>query len=229
MHTSTVLSSGDFTFRASNGADRTFEDFFPDYDIRDRLAVVCCQPGRAVAAAGPALLATATAFYDVLRHRGQPFFDYPPHFAFLGDNSQHTGPSEGEEVQGAPWSNLDVWPETQWVPAPSTATGMLREVYRYQINRLLWPVELTVDAECEGQLPAHARRLLASRLKNVYTYGGGESGHVELTLSAGAADIVTGSLHRLPDRQEGADLPRTVAYERVETDLFLAAMEGCFS
>ena len=227
MHTSTVLTSGDFTFRAPDGTERTFEDFFPDYHIQDRTAVVCCQPDRAVALAGPALLAAATAFYDVLRDRGQPFFDYPLNFAFLGEDPQRTGPSGGEEVHGAPWSNLDVWPETQWVSAPSTAAGMLGEAYRYQINRLLWPADLTGGGECEGQLPEHARRLLSSRLKSVYTYGG-EDSDIELTISERAAQIVTKSLDHLPGRQEDADLPRTVGYQRVETDRFLAAMAGCF-
>lgn len=228
MHTSTVLTSGDFTFRASNGTDRAFGDFFPDYSSQDRTAVVCCQPDLAVAAAGPALLATATAFYDVLRHRGQPFFDYPLHFAFLGSDPRVTDLPDGEETHGAPWSNLDVWPETQWVPAPSTADGMLREVYRYQVNRLLWPAGLVVDGECERPLPGYARRLLGSRLKSVYTYGG-DSDNIELTISERAAEIVTKSLGHLPGWQEDADLPRTVGYQRVVTDPFLASMEGCFS
>lgn len=230
MHTSTVLTSGDFTFRAPDGTSRSFEDFFPHYHIQDRTAVVCCRPENAVAAAGPALLAIATAFYDVLRDRGEPFFDYPLNFAFLGNDPQRTGPSDGEDVDGAPWSNLDVWPETQWVSAPSTAAGMLDEAYRYQINRLLWPADLTEAGKCEGLLPEHARRLLGSRLKSVYTYGG-EDDDIELTISARAAEIMTTSLGCVPGRQgdeEQENLPRTVGYQRVETDRFLAAMEGCF-
>ena len=85
-----------------------------------------------------------------------------------------------------------------------------------------------MDGECERPLPAYARRLLGSRLKSVYTYGG-DSDNIELTISERAAEIVTKSLGHLHGWQQDADLPRTVGYQRVVTDSFLASMEGCFS
>ena len=222
MHTSAVLAAADFRFRGPDGADLAFDDFFPGYHIQDRLAVVVCRRAeRAVARAGPALLATTTAFYDVLRSRGQAFFDYPLHFAFLALGSQ------GEDVHGAPWSNLDVWPETQWVPAPATATGMLREVYRHQIHRLLWPADLKWSRGDDGCLPDHARRLLGSRLKSVHTYGSDDR-TIELTISDRAAGLVEKSLRQVPGLQGDSDLPRSAGYCRLETDQFLADMAGCF-
>jgi len=234
MHTSSILKATDFRYRWSDsGEPADFGAFCPDYHENDRLAVVCTCLEDGVLHTGYGLLAVATAFYDVLRGRGGEFFDYPRHFAFV-DVDEKGVSTRGERVNldhaalAAPWSNLDVWPETQWVPVPSTADGMLREVYRYQVNRLLWPAGLVVDGECERPLPGYARRLLGSRLKSVYTYGG-DSDNIELTISERAAEIVTKSLGHLPGWQEDADLPRTVGYQRVVTDPFLTSMEGCFS
>jgi len=232
MHTSGMLKATDFRYRWSDsGKPADFGAFCPDYHENDRLAVVCTCLEDSVLHTGYGLLAVATAFYDVLRERGGDFFDYPRHFAFIDPNEQEVGP-HGERVNLAdPWSNLDVWPESQCVEAPGTAMEMLRKVFEFQINRVFWPEGLAPETEAGDELlPAYARRLLASRLKSVHYYASTAS-TLEIHAGPPAVDLVRGSLHC---SKHGEDQPsglenNFVGYRQVTVDGFLKEMDSCFA
>ena len=203
MHTSTRISADDFFYRriTHNGSERlTFTKFCPDYHELDRVAVVSPTLADGVFHTSRTLLALTTAFYDCLRSRGQPFFDYPQHFAFVGHDA--VAGAQPTADRWAAWSWLDVWPEHKWVTAPPTATAMLRRVFDYQINRLFWPSGLR-PLPGEEPLPDHAYRVLNTRLKAITYYS--RSDYLSLTeptLEVGGAEaverVVQESISRLP-------------------------------
>jgi len=237
MHTSSMLKATDFHYRWSDSREPAdFDAFCPDYHENDRLAVVCICLEDSVLHAGYGLLAVATAFYDVLRERGGDFFDYPRHFAFVDPNEKQVS-TRGERVNldhaalAAPWSNLDVWPESQCIEAPGTAMEMLRKVFEFQINRVFWPEGLDPETEAGDELlPTYARRLLASRLKSVHYYASTTS-TLEVHAGPPAVDLVRGSL-RCADHSK--DQPTRlennfVGYRQATVDGFLKEMDSCFA
>jgi hypothetical protein len=221
-----------------------FEALFPGYHELDRVAVVSPRWEDGVLHTGVALLALTTAFYDAMRARETTFFNYPQHFALLGESAGLSVPGEGPldcKGLGATWGNLDVWPETNWLGAPATAAGMLRKLFEIQINRLFWP-ELLVPGPGDALLPAYARRIMASRLKSVHYYRTA-SPNVELQASPTAVKVIRGSVSRLPGEGAGpAQGPSPTASSESETGLpprveplrhvtpsdFLAEMAACF-
>src|SRR5262245_12100518 len=119
MHTSSLLQASDFRYWRIEAGARVGVDFrslFPDYHELDRVGVVSLSVEDGVLHAGVVLLALATAFYDRLRARGEPFFNYPQHFALLGGSHGEvqtrsgTVPMTARAISPA-WGNLDVWPE----------------------------------------------------------------------------------------------------------------------
>ena len=132
MHTSTVLGSGDFQYwQIASNAQKTLDEFtacWPHYHHQDRIGVVAPCLATGICYTGYALLALTTAFYDVLRQRHTPFYDYPQHFAFLdvNDDGVYTA---GRRVRldlaalGSPWGALDVWPESNWIFASGKVDG----------------------------------------------------------------------------------------------------------
>src|SRR5689334_22325192 len=122
MHTSTVLQSSDFHYRrvaqeASVPTD--FASLFPDYHELDRVGVVSLFLEDGILQAGGTLLALTTAFYDVQRAKGEPFFNYPQHFALFGGSEGTLQTRSGTipfspDVIGPSWGNLDVWPDSNW-------------------------------------------------------------------------------------------------------------------
>jgi hypothetical protein len=241
MHTSTRLTAKDFQHWKPAEGQRVqidFHTFCPDYHERDRLAVVCPHLEDGVLHTAYALLALTTAFYDVLRGRGCEFFDYPSHFAFIAANSEgvstHNGhqPMERDAIGGS-WGNLDVWPETQWITTPGTATEMLEKIFSFQINRLFWPEGFKPEA---GEIPLHknARRFLKARLKAVYYYDTTVP-NVEIHATQQVEDLVQASIDQLPPsavlerppaRADG--LPYVEAHRQVEVDEFLEAVASSF-
>lgn len=205
MHTSTRISADDFAYRrvTHNGSEQfTFAEFCPDYHELDRVAVVSPALADGVFCTGRTLLALTTAFYDCLRGRGQPFFDYPQHFAFVGQDAV-AGVQPTAGIWEA-WSWLDVWPEHKWVTAPPTATDMLRCVFDYQINRLFWPYDLRPLAG-EKALPDHAIGMVRTRLKAVCYYG------TDLALTTPMLEVSgTGAVERLLE-ESISRLPSAVA------------------
>jgi hypothetical protein len=210
MHTSNVLSASDFQYWHVDADDVIrvdFDTFCPNYHEFDRIGVVSPFLEDGVLHTGCALLALTTAFYDVLRSRGTDFFDYPHHFALIGANDAGIN-TRGERLPiddatiGASWGNLDVWPDSNWIPAPGTALGMVKKVFDLQINRLFWPHDF-IKSRDEARLPAYVRDLLKARLKTVYYYNS-TAPDWELHVTRQVEDIVRKSVERLPDFDSAA-------------------------
>jgi hypothetical protein len=248
MHTSTILRATDFTYcsvagQASSLTD--FQTFCPGYQPLDRVGVVslCLEDG--IRYTGFALLALTTAFYDVLRARPAEFYDYPQHFAFLDADETgvqtHTGRlSMSQAAMGAPWGRLDVWPDSNWITATGTATGMLKKVFDWQISRLFWPESLHVKAN-ELPLPLHVRRLLATRLKTVYYYNTATP-TIAIGATTAVEELVQSSFQRLPSAGStpytshlalpGADtnrFPYGEHYRQVSVETFLETLADGFA
>ncbi|MFZ4661553.1 MAG: hypothetical protein ACOYNY_31380 [Caldilineaceae bacterium] len=237
MHTSTRLTNTDFHFfrHSPTGAQPIdFADFCPDYHELDRVAVVSPTLEAGVYHTSYALLALTTAFYDRLRTRGGDFFDYPQHFAFVGAEGDGIYTGNGPLPLTTPklwdaWSWLDVWPANKWVPTPVTVTGMLQQVFDYQINRLFWPRSLQTDGTA-ATLPPYVWKMLQTSVKAVYYYGdaaempvaqGDE--RVELCITSAAHAIVKESLERLPEAVRAVNpLSLSQHYKRISVEAFLA-------
>jgi len=179
VHTSSEIDLTDFSFHCvGHGGIENFPAFCADYHIRDRVACISTYADEGIVGAGRSLLALTAAFYQSLRDRGTPFFDYPQHFAVLGSRGDNVCAREGlpslnTKEASAPWSALDVWPESQWrfcIPEPSV---LLYEIFALQINRLFWPEHLRPIAAQE-KLPEYVRQLLLARLQSVYYYEASE-------------------------------------------------------
>jgi hypothetical protein len=243
MHTSKVLKSSDFQFRrlGENGAvDVDFDSLCPNYHRLDRTGVVSPRLEDGVLNAGYAILAQTTAFYDVLRSKMDDFFEYPQHLAFLDVNDEgvntRCGRLDGRTAMGGPWSSLDVWPQSNWISASGTVSGMLHKVYDLHVNRLLWPEDFMPGPD-EATLPSYVcRRMLKTRLKGV-TYYNASAPNVEVRVTQPVEDIVRTSIGRLPG---GEGEPRGVIepadgdflyverYRQVGVDEFLETVDGCF-
>ncbi len=200
MHTSTVLRPSDFHYVRRDVDDTLaadFTTFCPDYQTSDRIGVVSPRLEDGVVHASYAVLALTTAFYEVLRSRVDDFFDYPQHFAVIGAAGEAMLACETElpidaALLETTWGNLDVWPDSQWLFAPSMATGMLKKVFDLQINRLFWPQALTSGPD-EVPLPAYMHKMLRARLKSIYYYGTTDA-NVEIQVTQHVEDIVQTSL-----------------------------------
>ena len=243
MHTSSIFASSDFQYwhlDGNGGTQVDFATFCPAYSEFDRVGVVCPHLEDGVLNTAYALLGITTSFYDIHRARGDEFFNYPQHFAFIASTadgvSTRGGPLPLERnAMGAPWSNLDVWPESQWIPASGTATGMLEKVFSFQINRLFWPEGFAPEAD-EIPLPTRVRRLLLARLKTVYYYNP-TAPNVEIHVVQKVEDIVQGSIAQLP-QTGGATLerapsstdefPYVEAHRQLGVDEFLGDVASCF-
>jgi len=249
MHTSTVLGSGDFQYwQIASNAQKTLDEFtacWPHYHHQDRIGVVAPCLATGICYTGYALLALTTAFYDVLRQRHTPFYDYPQHFAFLdvNDDGVYTA---GRRVRldlaalGSPWGALDVWPESNWIFASGKVDGMLKKVFDWQINHLFWP-ENFMPGPSAAAFPDYVRKLLAARLKTVYYYNT-VCPTLELRVSIPVEEMRQRSLGRLP---QGADtlssaswdatpshdtrFPYLRCYRHVCVPDFLTAMQPCFA
>ena len=209
MHTSKLLKSSDFQYWRLAEDERIrvdFTGFWPDYHELDRVGVIspCLEDG--ILYTGDALLALTTAFYDVLRSWETDFFDYPQHFAFIGASEGviHTR-GEGLPMDriGTGWGNLDVWPDSKWIPTPGSVTGMLKKIHDFQINRLFLPHGFKPGSD-ESPLPAYARKMLETRLKAVYYYNT-PTPNVEIRGSQSVADLIQKSIAEFPNAKSEAE------------------------
>ena len=238
MHTSKLLKSSDFQYWRLAKDKRIsvdFEGFCSDYHELDRVGVIspCIEDG--IFYTGDALLALTTAFYDVLRSRETDFFDYPQHFAFIGASGDvvHTR-SERLPMDriGTGWGNLDVWPNSKWIATPTNATGMLKKVFDFQINRLFLPHDFKPGSD-ESPLPSYAHKMLGTRLKAVYYYNT-PIPNIEICASQQVADLIQKSIAEFPnaesevERSAQNNFPSVGHYQQVSVDDFLKAMTGCF-
>ncbi len=238
MHTSKLLKSSDFQYWRLTAEERInvdFKAFCPDYHELDRVGVIspCLEDG--VLYTGDALLALTTAFYDVLRSQETDFFDYPQHFAFIG-TSEGVVHTHSEKLPmdriGTGWGNLDVWPDSKWIPTPSSGTGILKKVFDFQINRLFLPHGFKPGSE-ESLLPAYARKMLGTRLKTVYYYNT-PIPNVEICASQQVAELIQKSIAEFPNIENAvtplaqSDFPSVGRYQQVGVDEFLEDMVRCF-
>ena len=247
MHTSKLLKSLDFQYWQLTDDNRVsidFKAFCPDYHELDRVGVISPYFEDGILHTGDALLALTTAFYDVLRSQGTDFFDYPQHFAFIGASGDlvHTrGARLPIDQIGTGWGNLDVWPDSKWITAPRSVTGMLKRTFDFQINRLFWPHDFKPRLD-ETPLPAYARKMLSTRIKTVYYYNT-PLPNVEICASQQVADLVQKSIDQLPsagsvpggqaqkhegDQHTQLGFPIVQRYRQVSLDNFLKDMTGCF-
>jgi hypothetical protein len=249
MHTTTVMRAVDFQYwHVDAHGQRTqgdFASFCPQYHIQDRIGVVVPRLDTAVYQTGYALLACTTAFYEVLRQRTAAFFDYPHHFAFCDVNEDGVA-THGQRLQlslealGSPWGALDVWPESNWIVASGSASGMLKKVFDWQINRLFWP-EAFLPSPGEAAFPDYVRKIFSARLKTIYYYN---TAHptLEIHVTPPVEAMLQRSLSRLPEVPEGrtamaADtmpvqdttVPSVRHYRQVPVQAFLTAMQPCFA
>ncbi|MGQ4809239.1 hypothetical protein NKDENANG_02654 [Candidatus Entotheonellaceae bacterium PAL068K] len=250
MHTSTVLRSGDFQYWLVDDQGPStqvdFAAFCPHYHEQDRIGVVAPRLDTGVRHTGYALLALTTSFYDVLRQRTSDFFDYPHHFAFLdvdqaGVSMPGTRAQRDLEELGGPWSALDVWPDSNWILASGTVAGMLKKVFDWQINRLLWP-EGFMPSPGAAAFPDYMRKILRTRLKTVYYYNTAQP-TIEIRVTPAVAALLQRSLARLPQvpgatrmatgspdtpRPQDANVSSVRRYRQVRVPDFLTAMQPCF-
>ena len=249
MHTSRVLRSSDFQYwrLGDDGAIRIdFGTFCSNHHELDRVGVVSPSLEDGVLGAGYALLALATAFYDVQRARTDDFLTYAQHFAIIGANGGRMltrgGPMDLDEATlGASWGMLDIWPESNWHLAPGTVAGMLRKVFDLQISRLFWP-EAFQPGEEKERLPFPRPAILRSRLKAI-TYYNAAVPNVAIRATGKVADLVrkgiaplstvdgsprgAGSPHEIAEPADPA-FPYAQRYRQVSVDAFLKDMDRCF-
>ena len=233
MHTSTVLRPADFRYmrhHADGSVDASFQAFCPDYHESDRIGVVspCLEDG--IVHTAYALLALTTMFYDALRAGAPDFFDYPRHFALIGATAGrfHAGNTTlpiAEAPLGATWGNLDVWPDSQWLYAPATATGILKQVFTAQLDRVFWPQDLRPGPDA-GTLPIYVRKLLRTRLKSVYYYNTPPP-NFEIEATPPVEALAQSSRERLPLPVESGHSYRE-GYRQVPVEEFLEGVGACF-
>ena len=238
MHTSKLLKTSDFQYWRLSQDERIpvdFAEFCPGYHELDRIGVISPRLEDGILYTGEVLLALTTAFYEVLRARETDFFDYPQHFAFIGagEDTVHT---RGERLPmdriGTGWGNLDVWPDSKWIPTPGSVAGMLKKVFDFQINRLLLPHGFKSGSD-ESLLPAYARKMLETRLKAVYYYNT-PIPNVEVRGSQQVVDLVQRSIAEFPGIENEIEptaqdnFPSAGRYQQVSVDEFLEDMAGCF-
>ena len=238
MHTSKLLKSSDFQYwRLSQDGEIPVEfgEFCPGYHELDRIGVISPRLEDGILYTGEALLALTTAFYDVLRARETDFFDYPQHFAFIG-TSEGVVHTHSEKLPmdriGTGWGNLDVWPNSKWIPTAGSVTGMLKKVFDFQINRLFLPHGFKPGSD-ESLLPAYARKMLGTRLKAVCYYNT-PIPNLEIRGSQQVADLVQRSITEFPnagsevEHSAQSDFPAAGRYQQVSVDEFLEDMAACF-
>jgi len=243
MHTSSALRSSHFQYRRIDAGAPThvgFGVFCADYHELDRVGVVSPRLEDGILHTGYALLALTTAFFDAQRARGGDFFVYPQHFAVIGADESGVATRVGrldltldDAGIGSAWGWLDVWPNSNWIPAPAAPAAMLGKVFDFQINRLFWPQNfMSIDKPLEDLLPAYARRILESRLKSVYYYNSPVP-TVEISGAHPAVKIVRESIARLPAAVRNSLRPhalrRSETFRQVSADAFLHDMQRCFA
>lgn len=223
MHTSKILRANHFEYRCVSGGESSpvdFETLFPDYNTLDRLGIVSVPFEGGLRHTGLAVLAWTTAFYDAMRAtHPDGFFNYPQHYLFymVGD---HGIVAENEVTDEAMkgWSHLDVWPECKRVASPSSISGIVENIFTYEINRLLWPCSLTA-AEDNGILPDHMKRMLRTRMKAIYLYGS-DSPTLEIHAAEQARRLTREAGEWASVGPDATGTP-IEAHERIDVDEFL--------
>ena len=167
-------------------------------------------------------MALATSFYDALRANGAPFFNYPQHYALLSTAHEY-GTMDTKDL-GAPWSALDVWPESQWIEVEANVSSMLSAACALHLSRLFWP-EGFMPGKIAAPRPGYELKLLKNRLRSVWLYGSANP-DIVVTGTEAVDKLVTQSITALPDKPRVATIE---GHRRCAVDEFLAGMDGCFA
>jgi hypothetical protein len=123
VHSASTIFTADFGFSVG-GEPAAFDDVLPNLALSDRIAIVTCTPGGALAAA-PLLLAAVGRYYELWRERRQSFYRYPDYFVI------HVGGRHG--MHG--W--LDVWPEHKEVVVAPHGEAVLEALVDRGITRVV--------------------------------------------------------------------------------------------
>jgi len=234
MHTSEILAAGDFAYAVGETSAR-FDAVFPAYHPQDRVGIVAPVYEDGLAHCAASVLALTTRFYDHQRVTARDFFTYPQHFCVLAwdDQGVKTRASRihvERDAVGEPWCKLDVWPGNRWIAAGDRPGDLLKAVFDNQINRVFWPAGVWPSADDGAILPAFARDILASDLKQVVLYG---SDRPDITVTAGEAPaklVATAKSHApvaIPD--DASPRGRCESFQNIAITDFLAAMAPVFS
>jgi hypothetical protein len=233
VHSSPLLFAPEFRATRRGSASGELEpaslaDIFPDYHDQDRVAVVANTWEESFLRNAAGITALTALFYDAQRATGKSFYTYPSHYLLLCEDPQGVATRTGRrhlstEEAGRPWSNVDVWPETQWLRVAPDAISLLRMVFAQHIHRLFWPRDLPVTAF--GQLlPGYMRLIIESRLKAVYFYNSSEP-NLQIEASPKARELLGLSPKYFPT----AVTPPTESWYRVEPkEKFMQLVAGCF-
>ena len=239
MHTSTQLNTDHFEYfrllpDAAGRLPTGFESFCPNYHSQDRLGIVSSPFEAAVRHTPVAVLAWTTAFYDALRARGGEFFNYPQHYAFYPVTGEsvitETGPRPAEDVAIGCWGHLDVWPGCKQVATPATVGGIVKSLFEYDVNRVLWPAGLLATGE-PPQINHNFRKMLRTRLKGVYLYNS-DRPTIEIVAAEPPAKLArqTQAQAGIADGIEGSEpaADYVEALEQIEVDAFLEMLGPVF-
>ncbi|MCY4543952.1 MAG: hypothetical protein OXD39_01840 [Gemmatimonadetes bacterium] len=243
MHTSDRITQSDFEYlrlQDTGPVDTSFSDVYPDYHPQDRVGFVCPRLEDGVLGLCAAVLGLATGFYDRLRSKGNVFFDYPLHHAFIGGREARVRTRSGDldlsiGEMGSAWGWLDVWPETNWHLCPATPECMIEALFRHQVNRVCWPASF-MPGSVENPLSHYAYKLLSGRLKSVWYYDCVD-GNLEVRASGSAADVIRESLDRLPQGVTVRNHALEIScgpwignhFKTVKPQAFLEDMAVCFT
>ncbi len=233
MHTSKILKADHFQYHyldpdGGQTSAVSFQTVCPDYHILDRLGIVSIPFETGLRNTGLAVLAWTTAFYDAMRAANPDgFFDYPQHYLFYTVDDEgivtetEPGTLNDEAMRG--WSHLDVWPDCKRVACPNSIVGLVEKLFDYEINRLLWPRSLSA-VEVEATLPDHARRMLQTRMKDIYLYDS-DSPTLEIHGAEPAVRLARKACEEAGLDTSGAELS-IETYERIDIDRFLETFLG---
>lgn len=182
MHTSHVLSSGDFQITV-DGRPASLADVLPGFDEHTRLGIVVTEDG-AGAGASSLILAAVTGFYDRLRATEVDFFAYADFFAF------HVGRPRGTLRQ------LDVFPEHKEPVVQDDDEAILRAVNDRGVTHLLVPDHAVARSTTLGRDTRHSAQ---RRIRAAIAYspdGRTARRDVDITAPPEAEEFVTAMLGR---------------------------------
>ncbi|WP_440997405.1 hypothetical protein [Arhodomonas sp. SL1] len=216
MHSRFRLHADDFTVAAGGGAGAPdIAALTSQWRAEDRVAFVCPDSATGIAGTGSAILLLTHWFYrrEVAKQPG--FFDYPRHYAIVGEVGARSGPLGPQTYRpwSAAWCRLDVWPATHHLVAEPTPEALMLAVLTVEPQWLFWPARLPAPGPMSiagGGDDSVVRGLLRARLRGVVLYGDatatmtvGDRWSVECT--GGAATLLAESEDTLPQaRSRGA-------------------------
>jgi len=180
-------------------------DVFPGFDEHDRLGIVI-HDRLGAAGAGSLILAAVTAFYDVLRAAGEPFFAYADFFAF------HVGADHGT------LRKLDVWPPHKEVVVANDAELILEAINDRGVTRLLVPDSAPAAEVPEPALERETLHSAQRRIRSalVYSPTGDATGADILVRGSAHSDAYIDAMLGGPARGQGTEPRPAQSFRRTE-------------